>query len=90
MNRLEDKLGISQSTKMDRKELNMAVDIPNCLICIHYFITYDPRRPYGCRAMGFKSRRNPGRVVYESSGIACQLHLPKKKPAGGPNPGGVV
>ncbi len=41
----------------------MAVIYPNCLDCVHYFITYDARRPYGCRAMGFKSRHNPAQVV---------------------------
>jgi hypothetical protein len=30
--------------------------------------------------MGFKSKRIPAMVVYESSGIICQLFAPKKKP----------
>jgi len=51
--------------------------IPNCIKCLHYFITHEPGNPYGCRAMGFKSKKNPARVVYESSGIACQLFTPK-------------
>ena len=59
----------------------MVVELPHCLKCIHYFITHDPGRPYGCRAMAFKSRTNPARVVYENSGIICQLYTPKK-PAG--------
>lgn len=51
----------------------MTVQLPNCLKCRHYYITHDPVRPYGCRAMRFKSRRNPAQVVYETSGIVCQL-----------------
>ncbi len=51
---------------------------PNCLACRHFYITYDPLRPYGCRAMGFKSREYPAQVVHASSGIHCQLFAAKK------------
>jgi hypothetical protein len=44
-----------------------------CLHCRYYQVTYDIRQPYGCRAHGFKSTRNPSVIVYESSGIECQL-----------------
>ncbi|MGB3211552.1 MAG: uracil-DNA glycosylase [Desulforhopalus sp.] len=57
----------------------MGVVSPNCLKCRHYFITHDPCCPYGCRAMAFKSRINPARMVYESSGIVCQLFAQKKQ-----------
>lgn len=50
---------------------------------MNYFITHDPARPYGCRALGFKSKTNPARLVYESSGMQCQLFSPKKRPGGG-------
>lgn len=53
--------------------------LPNCLDCTHYYITYDPARPYGCRGLGFKSRTSPARVVYEASGIHCQLFTAKKQ-----------
>jgi hypothetical protein len=46
---------------------------PACLKCIHYHVTWDAHAPYGCRAHGFKSSRNPALVVFESSGISCQL-----------------
>lgn len=55
---------------------------PVCIKCVHFFITYEAARPYGCRAMGFKSKKNPARVVYESSGIECQLFVPRKKNGG--------
>lgn len=44
---------------------------PDCLRCQHYFITWDPAFPYGCRAMDFKSRRKPQLDVFESSGSPC-------------------
>jgi hypothetical protein len=49
----------------------------SCIRCRHYLITWDPDRPYGCTAHGFKSRKNPALVVFESSGLECQLFLSK-------------
>ena len=49
-------------------------DQPPCARCVHYFLTWDRRRPHGCRAMGFKSPGPPSWVVYESSGQACRLY----------------
>jgi hypothetical protein len=46
---------------------------PKCTRCRHYFITYDPRFPYGCRAMNFKSRATPCLEVEAASGIPCQM-----------------
>jgi len=57
----------------------MMTGLPNCLQCIHYYITHDPARPYGCRALGFKSRINPARLVFETSGLHCQLFTAKKR-----------
>lgn len=45
----------------------------SCYKCRYYLVTYDVRQPYGCRAHRFKSPRNPAQVVFESSGIECQL-----------------
>ncbi len=49
-----------------------------CIKCRYYLITWDVHQPYGCRAHGFKTHRNPSIIVYESSGIECQLFEPKK------------
>ena len=46
---------------------------PNCFACRNFFITHEPARPYGCRAMGFKSKKMPSQVVFDSSGMECQL-----------------
>jgi len=48
-----------------------------CIKCRYYHVTWDMHQPYGCRAHGFKTNRNPSVVVYESSGIECQLYEEK-------------
>jgi hypothetical protein len=71
------------------KEGNVKMSVrPVCIKCIHYFITYEMARPYGCRAMGFKSKKNPARVVFENSGLECQLFVSKKQ--GGGSTSGIV
>ncbi len=52
-----------------------------CSRCRFYRVTWDPRLPYGCAAHGFKSQRNPAQVVYESSGLECQLFAPRRRNA---------
>ncbi|WP_319404608.1 uracil-DNA glycosylase [uncultured Desulfosarcina sp.] len=52
-----------------------------CRKCIFYYITWDTRRPHGCRAMNFKSRRPPSLVVRQSSGQDC-LHYTLKDETG--------
>ncbi|HLQ33465.1 MAG TPA: uracil-DNA glycosylase [Chloroflexota bacterium] len=49
----------------------------SCRRCKHYRISWDPRAPHACTAMGFKSQKLPCVVVYESSGIECQLYAAK-------------
>jgi hypothetical protein len=51
---------------------------PNCLGCLHFYITHEPAHPYGCKALGFKSLQYPAMVVFASSGIHCQAFVPKK------------
>jgi hypothetical protein len=55
----------------------------SCLKCRYYQVTWDIRSPYGCKAHGFKTNRNPSMIVYESSGIECQLFEPKQKTGDG-------
>lgn len=45
--------------------------LPNCLLCRHYYITWDEAFPYGCRALGFKSRVLPMVEVRQASGSPC-------------------
>ncbi len=56
---------------------NNQVSKVNCHQCVHYYITWDPSRPYGCRRMGFKTRRLPSIVVKQNSGMECQSFQPK-------------
>ena len=53
---------------------------PDCFRCRSFHITYDPARPYGCRAFGFKSLRLPMDEVRISSGRECHLYEPKPAP----------
>ncbi|GAB2182237.1 hypothetical protein DLREEDagrD3_24600 [Denitratisoma sp. agr-D3] len=48
-----------------------------CPRCLHYYITFDPGFPYGCRALGFKSRTAPEREVVAASGMSCQCFTEK-------------
>jgi len=52
---------------------------PNCLACLHFYITHESAHPYGCRALGFKSIQYPAVVVFSSSGIHCQVFSTKEK-----------
>jgi len=65
-----------------RKTQNNQATEVNCFSCAHFFITHEADFPYGCRAVGFKSRPLPARVMYVHSGIECQLfkEKPDKKP----------
>ncbi len=46
---------------------------PDCLHCIHYFVTWDADKPRGCRAYEFKAAELPSDVVLSSSGEPCQF-----------------
>ena len=65
---------------MDREAQRQGCHRVACHKCIHYRITWEKSHPYACRAHGFKSKKNPSLVVYESSGLKCQLFSPKAKP----------
>ncbi len=51
----------------------------NCFFCEHFFITYEARFPYGCRAMGFKSARMPSVDVFSNSEMDCTLFVRKER-----------
>ncbi|MDL2259594.1 uracil-DNA glycosylase [Deltaproteobacteria bacterium OttesenSCG-928-K17] len=50
----------------------------NCRLCRHYYVTWQPRHPNGCRAMGFVSLQMPAAQVFLNSGQECQLFSPKR------------
>ena len=43
----------------------------NCGACKHYYVTWDPKFPKGCRAFQFKTSNLPSMEVFRSSGEAC-------------------
>jgi hypothetical protein len=57
-------------------------DRPKCMRCVHFFITYDPFFPNGCRAMNFKSRGSPQDEVQSASGAGC-LSFRERPPLAG-------
>ncbi|UQZ88394.1 uracil-DNA glycosylase [Deltaproteobacteria bacterium Smac51] len=50
----------------------------NCRYCQHFFVTWEPKNPYGCRYMGFKGKFMPSMEVFRSSGMPCQKYKPKR------------
>ncbi len=49
----------------------------NCNKCCHFYITWDKNFPYGCRAMGFKSKEMPSLAVLKNSERECLLFKDK-------------
>ncbi|MBW2440724.1 MAG: uracil-DNA glycosylase [Deltaproteobacteria bacterium] len=46
----------------------------SCHKCLHYYVTWDPQFPHGCRIMGFKSKRMPAIDVRRTmDGKNCNL-----------------
>jgi hypothetical protein len=60
-------LALKEETKVD------------CYRCQFFYVTWDKKFPYGCKAMGFKSKGLPKEVVFESSGRQCLSFSPKAK-----------
>jgi hypothetical protein len=49
-----------------------------CGNCRHYYITWDKSFPYGCKAMGFKSKALPYALTREVSGQECLSFAPRE------------
>ena len=45
---------------------------PNCWKCRYFKISWDPKFPYKCEAMGFKCQRLPCMQVLSIDGRDCQ------------------
>ncbi|MGX8796486.1 uracil-DNA glycosylase [Fusibacter sp. JL298sf-3] len=46
----------------------------DCRKCLYFYVTWDPNRPMGCKAFGFKSRALPSQIVFRSSGEPCKAY----------------
>jgi hypothetical protein len=56
----------------------------DCHRCHHYFVTWNPAFPHGCRGMGFKSRSLPNDAVRQATGGQdCLMFAPRSKPPDG-------
>lgn len=44
----------------------------NCIRCIHFFSTYDPQMPRGCRKFNIKSKTMPHILVEKESNHECR------------------
>jgi len=57
-----------------------------CHQCIHYYVTWDPQFPHGCRIMEFKSQQMPNIEVRRTMhGKGCLLFEVKKVKISPPN-----
>ncbi|MBU0599231.1 uracil-DNA glycosylase [bacterium] len=52
--------------------------INKCQKCNYFKITWDKNFPYSCKVLGFKTKKCPYQVVYESSGVECMFFKAKK------------
>ena len=64
---------------------NLPEGVPNCWQCRHFAVSWDPKMPYQCKLMGFKSRITPSLEVLRADGARCRGFLPKSLPAGAPS-----
>ena len=49
----------------------------DCNSCANFFITWNKRFPFGCRAMGFMSANSPNKDVLEVEGRDCLAYKEK-------------
>ena len=49
-----------------------------CLKCRHYYVTWDPKLPKGCKLYQFKSKHMPSLEVELASGSECEGFEEKK------------
>lgn len=54
---------------------------PNCWQCRHFSVSWDPKLPYTCRLMGFKSRITPALEVLRVDGTRCRGFMQKPESA---------
>ncbi len=64
---------------MTTPKLTEQEEAPNCWQCRHFAVSWDPKMPYSCRLMGFKSRILPAIEVLRADGLRCQGFM--RKPA---------
>jgi len=53
----------------------------DCFTCKYFYITWDKHFPYGCNALGFKSKSMPSAEVFKASNTECLKY--ERKPGKG-------
>ena len=53
--------------------------VRSCIGCRHYFVTWEPKTPKGCKFFGFKSIQMPCLMVRKTTGQDCQEYSAKGK-----------
>jgi len=51
----------------------------DCRRCSFFYVTWDKKFPFGCKAMGFKSPVLPSLEVRRASGTGCLRFEPQKR-----------
>ena len=49
-------------------------DSPKCVLCVHFFVTWERFAPRGCRAFDIKSPMYPSVIVERESNQPCQAY----------------
>jgi hypothetical protein len=57
----------------------MAAAYPNCLLCLHFKITWDPSFPRSCGVFGIKCQNLPSVEVFRSTGQHCPAFQERPK-----------
>ncbi len=60
----------------------MADASPDCLKCAHFFVTWEPEFPRGCRVFGVKTRNMPSWEVRSATGTNCPAFEARIPPNG--------
>ncbi len=53
---------------------------PPCVLCVHFFVTWDRNLPRGCRAFAIKSQAYPSTLVEQESGEPCHAYQRRQLP----------
>lgn len=69
---------------MNAQTPNLPEGAPNCWQCRHFAVSWDPKLPYQCKLMGFKSRIAPSLEVLRADGSRCRGFLQKSLPSAVP------
>ncbi|MFW6215105.1 MAG: hypothetical protein ACOC45_04080 [Alkalispirochaetaceae bacterium] len=52
---------------------------PDCLTCVHFYVTWNKRFPRGCRLFGLQSRELPSHVVFRNTQRHCPAYQRKRE-----------